>query len=77
LSSQLTLAEGDVTETGQLKRALSDMNGSLHRIVSEVRSGTDAIAVSTGEIATGNMDLSRAPRRRPARWKRRRPRWKR
>jgi methyl-accepting chemotaxis protein len=58
LSSQLTLAEGDVTETGQLKRALSDMNGSLHRIVSEVRSGTDAIAVSTGEIATGNMDLS-------------------
>ena len=58
LSSQLTLAEGDVTETGQLKRALSDMNDSLHRIVSEVRSGTDAIAVSTGEIATGNMDLS-------------------
>jgi|GEM_PF-4329615 len=38
--------------------ALSDMNGSLHRIVSEVRSGTDAIAVSTGEIASGNLDLS-------------------
>jgi methyl-accepting chemotaxis protein len=58
LSSQLTLAEGDVTETGQLKRALRDMNGSLHRIVSEVRSGTDAIAISTGEIASGNLDLS-------------------
>ncbi|RZT11461.1 methyl-accepting chemotaxis protein [Duganella sp. CF402] len=58
LSVPLTVAGDDVTETGQLKRALRDMNDSLHRIVSEVRSGTDAIAMASGEIATGNMDLS-------------------
>jgi methyl-accepting chemotaxis protein len=58
LSSQVTLAEDDRTETGQLKRALRDMNGSLHGIVSRVRGGTDAIALASGEIAVGNMDLS-------------------
>ncbi len=58
LSSQIEVAELDVTETGQLKRALSEMNGSLHGIVSQVRGGTDAIALASGEIAAGNMDLS-------------------
>ncbi|MBV7539002.1 MCP four helix bundle domain-containing protein [Duganella sp. sic0402] len=58
LSSRVTLAEDDRTETGQLKRALRDMNGSLHGIVSRVRGGTDAIALASGEIAVGNMDLS-------------------
>ncbi|SDH44512.1 MULTISPECIES: methyl-accepting chemotaxis protein [unclassified Duganella] len=58
LSSQVALAHDDHTETGQLKRALSDMNISLHGIVSQVRGGTDAIALASGEIASGNMDLS-------------------
>src|SRR5450830_109136 len=58
LSSQIEVADLDVTETGQLKRALREMNGSLHGIVSQVRGGTDAIALASGEIAAGNMDLS-------------------
>jgi methyl-accepting chemotaxis protein len=58
LSAQLVVADDDATETGQLKRALRDMNGSLHGIVSQVRTGTDAIALASGEIATGNLDLS-------------------
>ncbi|MHA4870431.1 methyl-accepting chemotaxis protein [Duganella sp. PWIR1] len=58
LSSQIAVDADDRTETGQLKRALSDMNSSLHGIVSQVRSGTDAIALASGEIATGNLDLS-------------------
>jgi methyl-accepting chemotaxis protein len=58
LSSQIAVSEQDVTETGQLKRALREMNDSLHGIVSQVRGGTDAIALASGEIAAGNMDLS-------------------
>ncbi|TFW20497.1 methyl-accepting chemotaxis protein [Duganella callida] len=58
LSSQIEVAAEDGTETGQLKRALADMNVSLHRIVSQVRDGADAIATASGEIASGNMDLS-------------------
>ncbi|MYM26175.1 HAMP domain-containing protein [Duganella sp. FT135W] len=58
LSVQMAVAGDDATETGQLKRALRDMNGSLHGIVSQVRSGADAIALASGEIATGNLDLS-------------------
>jgi methyl-accepting chemotaxis protein len=62
------VAAGDLTshinstardETGVLLTALKDMNASLKTIVSEVRSGTDAMSVSTTEIADGNMDLSR------------------
>jgi methyl-accepting chemotaxis protein len=58
LSRHIAVEDDDVTETGALKRALRDMNVSLHRIVSEVRSGTDAIALASGEIAAGNLDLS-------------------
>ncbi|HEX8405759.1 MAG TPA: methyl-accepting chemotaxis protein [Duganella sp.] len=58
LSGRMTLDAADISETGLLKRALIDMNTSLHRIVSQVRSGTDAIALASGEIAAGNMDLS-------------------
>ncbi len=62
-----TVAAGDLTvsiasssrdETGALLRALSHMNDSLARIVSEVRSGTDTIGTASGEIAAGSMDLS-------------------
>ena len=58
LSGQMVVADADHTETGLLKRALCDMNTSLHGIVSQVRSGTDAIALASGEIAVGNLDLS-------------------
>ncbi|WP_326540714.1 methyl-accepting chemotaxis protein [Pseudorhodoferax sp.] len=45
-------------EPDQLLRALQEMNGSLQRIVGEVRSGADNIATATSEIARGNDDLS-------------------
>jgi methyl-accepting chemotaxis protein len=62
------VAAGDLTsridstardEAGVLLAALKEMNASLKTIVTEVRSGTDAMSVSTTEIADGNMDLSR------------------
>jgi methyl-accepting chemotaxis protein len=57
LTSQINTTARD--ETGVLLNALKDMNASLKTIVTEVRSGTDAMSVSTTEIADGNMDLSR------------------
>ena len=61
------IAQGDLSqqvevdstnETGQLLQALSDMNQSLIKTVSEVRSSTDTIATASAQIAAGNMDLS-------------------
>ncbi|MDR6398194.1 methyl-accepting chemotaxis protein [Herbaspirillum seropedicae] len=61
------VAAGDLTvqigatskdETGALLAALKSMNDSLHRIVSEVRQGSDTINTASAEIATGNLDLS-------------------
>ncbi|RZI44638.1 HAMP domain-containing protein [Herbaspirillum sp. HC18] len=61
------VAGGDLTtrveacsrdETGQLLQALHDMNDSLVSTVSQVRAGTETIAVASREIATGNADLS-------------------
>ncbi|MBR7777678.1 methyl-accepting chemotaxis protein [Undibacterium rugosum] len=51
------IAEGS-DEISELLNALKDMNDNLFRIVSEVRQGTDAIATASGEISTGNTDLS-------------------
>jgi methyl-accepting chemotaxis protein len=45
-------------ETGELMRALEEMNHSLQRIVGDVRQGTVAIASASSEIASGNSDLS-------------------
>lgn len=45
-------------ETGILLTALKEMNASLVKIVTEVRTGTETMSVSSGEIADGNMDLS-------------------
>jgi len=45
-------------ETGQLMGALKTMNGNLVSLVGQLRSGTDTIHNASGEIATGNMDLS-------------------
>jgi methyl-accepting chemotaxis protein len=62
-----TVASGDLTsridvtstdETGQLLQALKDMNENLVKIVGQVRSGTDTIATASGQIASGNLDLS-------------------
>ena len=61
------VAGGDLTtcidcdsedETGQLLRALSDMNACLARTVGQVRQGTDTISLASQEIASGNLDLS-------------------
>ncbi|MDQ7968282.1 MAG: methyl-accepting chemotaxis protein [Oxalicibacterium faecigallinarum] len=51
----------DVTssnETGQLLQALKEMNSSLLQTVSAVRNSTETITVASGEIASGNADLS-------------------
>jgi len=62
-----SVAAGDLTqtivvrsqdETGQLMKAMKNMNDSLVSIVGQVRTGTDTIAHATREIATGNLDLS-------------------
>jgi methyl-accepting chemotaxis protein len=56
LSNEIEATSKD--ETGQLLRALKHMNDSLVRIVGEVRTGTNTIAIASSEIASGNMDLS-------------------
>ncbi len=62
-----SIASGDLTqsvevestcETGQLIRALSEMNASLLAVVSEVRTGSEQINNAATEIASGNLDLS-------------------
>jgi methyl-accepting chemotaxis protein len=45
-------------EITDLLQALQAMSGNLSRIVGQVRSGTETIAVASREIASGNADLS-------------------
>ena len=61
------IARGDLTqrievetsnETGRLHAALKDMSASLVRMVARVRQGSTAIAAASGELASGNADLS-------------------
>jgi methyl-accepting chemotaxis protein-1 (serine sensor receptor) len=61
------VASGDLTqhievdsrsETGQLLQALKEMNESLSSTVRAVRYGTETITAASGEIASGNADLS-------------------
>ena len=56
LSSRIEVPSKD--ETGLLLQALKEMNASLVEIVGRVRSGTDTIATASGQIASGNLDLS-------------------
>jgi methyl-accepting chemotaxis protein len=62
-----SVADGDLTseiavdsrdEAGQMMEALRHMNDSLIRIVGEVRSSTESMSGVSGEIASGNLDLS-------------------
>ncbi len=59
-AGELTHREADTgnDEISELLNALKEMNDNLFNIVSEVRQGTDAIAIASGEISTGNSDLS-------------------
>ncbi|MGW8392273.1 methyl-accepting chemotaxis protein [Pseudoduganella sp. HUAS MS19] len=54
---EVIVAEGD-DETSQLLKSLREMNESLVTIVRQVRSGANAIADASNQIAAGNMDLS-------------------
>ncbi len=56
LTSTITTRSRD--ETGQLMRALAEMNHSLQTIVGQVRLGTVSIETASAEIASGNLDLS-------------------
>ena len=67
VSAAEAVARGDLTqaiaadradETGRLLRALSEMTGSLLRVVGQVRRGADCMATATSQIAAGNQDLS-------------------
>ncbi len=62
-----TVAEGDLNiqlqvqgkdEAHQLLAALKRMSGSLSKIVQQVRSSSESIALGSAEIAMGNSDLS-------------------
>nr|WP_315484081.1 methyl-accepting chemotaxis protein [uncultured Undibacterium sp.] len=48
----------DTENQSSLLYSIFTMRNSLRDIIREVRKGTDAIATSSTEIATGNMDLS-------------------
>lgn len=61
------VASGDLTsrieakstnETGRLLQALKQMNDNLVDLVGKVRLSTDSISTASGEIASGNADLS-------------------
>ena len=56
LRTDITVAAKD--ETGQLLQALKDMNHNLLNTVTEVHDGAVSIAGASGQIATGNLDLS-------------------
>jgi methyl-accepting chemotaxis protein len=56
LTSQVVVTGKD--EISQLLQALKEMNHSLAKTVGEVRSGTEELMLVSGEIASGNADLS-------------------
>jgi methyl-accepting chemotaxis protein len=68
------IANGDLSmnvvvksdDRSSVVHSMREMQGSLLRIVSEVRTGTDTIAAASKEIASGNMDLSSRTERQAA-----------
>ncbi|WP_292993934.1 methyl-accepting chemotaxis protein [Nitrosomonas sp.] len=57
LTSQIVVTSTK-SSTGRLMQALKEMNDNLVDLVGKVRMGTDQIATASGEIASGNLDLS-------------------
>ncbi|RUP26012.1 MAG: HAMP domain-containing protein [Curvibacter sp.] len=55
LSQSIALRPGD---TGSIMAAVQRMQGSLVRVVSTVRQGSEAVAAASAQIASGNRDLS-------------------
>ena len=45
-------------EFGEMMRALSHMQDQLRHLVTDVREGTNNMAVASQQIASGNQDLS-------------------
>ena len=45
-------------EIGRLMEQMEKMRNSLHRVISQVRSGSDSIASASSEVAIGTQDLS-------------------
>jgi len=58
LTTHIDVHADDRTETGALLRALNEMNGSLNKIVAQVRQGAALLSSGATEIANGNIDLS-------------------
>jgi methyl-accepting chemotaxis protein len=56
LTSRITTHGND--EIAALMRSLSEMQGSLSKVVFSVREGAEAVALASAEIAQGNNDLS-------------------
>ena len=54
----LQIPMGAQDETGQLLRALADMQGRLAALVADVRRNAEGVATASAEIAQGNHDLS-------------------
>jgi methyl-accepting chemotaxis protein len=66
-AAAVKLAGGDLTarvkvtqqdEIGQLMLAFNGISDGLTSVVADVRDGTELISTASGEIATGNLDLS-------------------
>ncbi len=68
------IASGSLDETGQLLDALKAMNDNLAEMVGQVQGGARSISTATGEIASGNLELSTRTESRPVRSKKRLPR---
>ncbi len=56
LSQAVQQSGGD--EIGHMLDQMEKMRSSLHRVISQVRSGSDSIASASREVATGTQDLS-------------------
>jgi methyl-accepting chemotaxis protein len=56
LSTRVEVSSSD--EAGELMAALNTMNDKLNAVVTQVRSGSDAIGTASQQIAAGNQDLS-------------------
>ncbi len=58
LTQSIGAGDRDRSETGQLLRALSEMQSGLSAVVSTVRASSEAVATASAQIAQGNLDLS-------------------